>query len=79
MSLMFLTYSMNTRHFRIFFKLSYLDKAHIRYLQDNLTENNCKCARKYLGKTSNRRLNKISTSDVVSKTSLKDVFTTEVF
>ena len=47
------------RHLRIDFKLSYLEKTYIGCLQDNLTENNCKHAHKYLGKPSNRRLIKM--------------------
>ena len=52
------------RHLRVAFKFSYLGKTYIKCLQDNLTANNWKRAQKYLGKTSNGRLIKMSMSDV---------------
>lgn len=54
------------RHRQIVLKLSYL------------SETNCKCAHKCLGKTSNRRLIKISTSDV-PKISFKGFFQTNFY
>ena len=66
------------RHLRIVFKLSYLGKAYVRCLQDNLIENKVDALIKCLRKTCNRRLNKMSTSDV-SNTSFKDVLKMNFF
>ena len=41
-------------------KFTFLDKAYIRCLQDNLTVNKCKRAQKCFRKTSNRLLIKIA-------------------
>ena len=60
------------------FKLSDLGKAYVRCLQDNLIENKVNAPLKCLGKTCNRRLNKMSTSDV-SNTSFKDVLKMDFF
>ena len=66
------------RHLRIVFKSSYLGKAYVRCLQENLIENNVNVLIKCLRKTWNRRLNQMSTSDV-SKTSFKDVLKMDFF
>ena len=66
------------RHLLIVYKLSCPEKTYIRCLQDDLTENDCKCTHACLGKTSNRHLIKIYTSDI-SKTSFNDIFKTDFF
>ena len=48
------------RHLQIVLKLSYLDKTYIRCPQDNLIENNCKSAHKFILSMSMQSVRSIS-------------------
>ena len=57
------------------FKLSYLEKTYIKSLLGKLTASNSNCVQRCFGKISNRRVVKMSMSDLL-KASFKDIFWT---